>query len=54
MNTFNPVDSSDIIIDGALLIYGTYSKQGDDLKIHTDLESVLIRTSLYTPPTLFL
>jgi len=52
MNTFNPVDSSDIIIDGALLIYGTYSKQGDDLKIHTDLESVLIKDFFVHTPNL--
>ncbi len=52
MNTFNLVDSSDIIIDGALLIYGTYSKQGDDLKIHTDLESVLIKDFFVHTPNL--
>ena len=52
MNTFNPVDSSDIIIDGALLIHGTYSKQGDDLKIHTDLDSVLIKDFFVHTPNL--
>lgn len=52
MKTFNPVDNSDITLDGELLIRGTYSKQGDDLKIHSDSESVLIKDFFVHTPTL--